>query len=384
MRIESIQIWNKFHEWEIDEINFESNLTLLVGISGVGKTQILRAIRDIQSIATGKSLNGYKWILKFASHTGNQFIWEGEFEVLEEHGKLLTSFLGDEDEDFTQKGQPQVLTELLTCNGETIFTRKDNIIDFRGQRMPKLSSNQSAMFVLKEEEVLQDAFDSFKRILFKDHTKRESGIGFSTKPIGQLKDKYKSLTEIRNSNEKLKVKAFLCSEASLPVFEEIKNRFFSIFPQVEDIRIQQIDRDDFPFRTDTTIPIISIKERGVQKWIREDFMSSGMLRTIDHICELYLINEGSILLIDEFENSLGTNCLNILTEDLIHENSGIQFIATSHHPYIINNIPYEYWKIVTRIGGHIVVKDAIDYSLGDSKQDAFIRLTKVLESQYKQ
>jgi AAA15 family ATPase/GTPase len=110
-------------------------------------------------------------------------------------------------------------------------------------------------------------------------------------------------------------------------------------------------------------------------------MSSGMLRTIIQISEIFLSNQGSVILIDEFENSLGINCIDILTDDLIHENKTLQFIATSHHPYIINNIPYEYWKIVTRQGGHIRIGNSSDYHLGKSKQDAFIQLTKILEKQ---
>jgi predicted ATPase len=128
----------------------------------------------------------------------------------------------------------------------------------------------------------------------------------------------------------------------------------------------------------------AIKENSVAQWIEESRISSGMQRVISHLCQLRLSKKGTVILLDEFENSLGTNCIDILTEDLVHENSGIQYIATSHHPYIINNIPYEYWKIVTRVGGRIIVKDATDYNLGDSKQDAFIRLTRVLESQHGQ
>ena len=106
-----------------------------------------------------------------------------------------------------------------------------------------------------------------------------------------------------------------------------------------------------------------------------------MLRTIVHLSDIFLSNDGSVILIDEFENSLGINCIDILTDDLIHENKNLQFIATSHHPYIINNIPYEYWKIVTRKGGHINIRNASDYHLGKSKQEAFLQLTKILEKQ---
>ncbi|MFM6268539.1 MAG: AAA family ATPase, partial [Dolichospermum sp.] len=116
-------------------------------------------------------------------------------------------------------------------------------------------------------------------------------------------------------------------------------------------------------------------------WIREDRMSSGMLRTLIHLSEIYLSNPGTVILINEFENSLGINCINILTDDLIHENKTLQFLATSHHPYIINNIPYEYWKIVTRKDGHINIRNASDYHLGKSKQEAFTQLMKILEKQ---
>jgi hypothetical protein len=73
--------------------------------------------------------------------------------------------------------------------------------------------------------------------------------------------------------------------------------------------------------------------------------------------------------------------MDVLADDLIHENKTLQFIVTSHHPYIINNIPYEYWKIVTRHGGNIMVGDAASYNLGKSKQNAFMQLTKILEKQ---
>ena len=120
--------------------------------------------------------------------------------------------------------------------------------------------------------------------------------------------------------------------------------------------------------------VIQIKETGVQKWIPHSRMSSGMLRTLLHIAEMYLWNEGTVILIDEFENSLGLNCIDVLTEDLIYDNNNIQFIATSHHPYIINKIPYDFWKIVTRKGSLIKTFDAKDFDFGKSHHDRFMSL----------
>ena len=110
-------------------------------------------------------------------------------------------------------------------------------------------------------------------------------------------------------------------------------------------------------------------------------MSSGMFRTFLHVSDMYLLSKGTLVLIDEFENSLGVNCINVLTEDLIFENTNLQFIATSHHPYIINKIPYEHWKIVTRKGGEIRTFDAKEFDLGASNHEKFINLINL--PQYK-
>jgi predicted ATPase len=382
MKITSLQIKNNFLGWEFDEIRFAFNLTLLVGISGVGKTQILRAIDDLQDIANGRSINGFEWKITFSTISGKEFTWEGAFAVLEVEENLLFGTVEEEEANDTGT-KPRISFEKLTTGSEVLIDRSTDETRFNGTVMPKLSSTQSMIHILKEESSIKEVVDAFKQIIFEDQTRR-GGFFASSKPINLLKEKYPNLEKIKNSNEHIRLKLFLCSQLQLKVFEDIKSRFIDVFPQVEDIKIEPMDPDDVPFRhgkDDPTIPVIFIKEKDVPKWIREDRMSSGMLRTIVHLGEIFLARDGSVILNDEFENSLGINCIDILTDDLIHENKTLQFIATSHHPYIINNIPYEYWKIVTRKGGHIQIRSASDYRLGKSKQEAFLQLTKILEKQ---
>lgn len=381
MNIRSIKIKNHYLGWEFEEIEFTSNLTLLVGVSGVGKTQILRSIEDLKDITRGRAVNGLEWSIKFTSFSGNEFLWEGKFSVNEKPENIISEKYSSLDQD--EKSRVIIEKESLKdlTKGDFIIKRTIDEILFREKETPKLSSSKSIINTLKEEDIISEVVDAFKKITLKDHTIRERGIAFSPKPIIRLKEKYDSFKKIKNSDEDIKVKLFLIYEIKLEEFSFIKERFKDIFPQIDDVKIEQVERDDIPFRSDQTIPIISIKERSVDKWIKEDRISSGMLRTFIHIAELFLSNDGSVILIDEFENSLGINCIDILTDDLIHETTNIQFIATSHHPYIINNIPYEYWKIVSRKGGYISIKNALDYKLGRSKQDAFIQLTKILERQ---
>ncbi|MCC3474574.1 MULTISPECIES: AAA family ATPase [unclassified Microcoleus] len=379
MKIISLQLKNHFLGWDFDEIKFSSNLTLLVGISGAGKTQILRGIIDLKRIANGKAINGLEWKIIFSTVSGTEFLWEGGFDTVETNE---LNFDDPEKENPDENEKSSFIYEKLISKNEVLVERNKEEIKFKNSQIPKLSSHQSMMYLLKEETVIKEAFDAVNKIEYRDHTINGLRLRSSKQSLHSIKNKYQTLESIVNSDEDIRTKLYLIYENKLDIFEAIKSRFIDVFQQIEDVRVEPFKTDDlFKGFADIFVPVISIKEKSVPKWIREDRMSSGMLRTIIHLGEIFLSNEGSVILIDEFENSLGINCIDILTDDLIHENKTLQFIATSHHPYIINNIPYEYWKIVTRQGGHIKTCNASDYHLGKSKQDAFIQLNKILEKQ---
>lgn len=379
MKIISLQLKNHFLGWDFNEINFLSNLTLLVGVSGAGKTQILRGIIDLKRIANGKSINGLEWKIIFSTVNGTEFIWEGGFDTVETNE---LNFDDPEKENPDENEKPSFIYEKLISKDEVLVERNKEEIKFKNSQIPKLSSHQSMIYLLKEETVIKEAFDALNKIEYRDHTINGLRLKSSKQSLHSIKNKYQTLESIVNSDEDIRTKLYLIYENKLDIFEAIKSRFIDVFQQIEDVRIEPFKTDDLPKGfADIFVPVISIKEKSVPKWIREDRMSSGMLRTIIHLGEIFISNEGSVILIDEFENSLGINCIDILTDDLIHENKTLQFMATSHHPYIINNIPYEYWKIVTRQGGHIRTCNASDYHLGKSKQDAFIQLNKILEKQ---
>jgi predicted ATPase len=113
--------------------------------------------------------------------------------------------------------------------------------------------------------------------------------------------------------------------------------------------------------------------------LNKNDISSGMLKTFWHLVEIYLSPKDSVILIDEFENSLGVNCLDAVTEDINDSPNQLQFIITSHHPYVINNIRPSHWKIVTRQGGNVTVISAEDFHIAKSRQKAYIDLINVLK-----
>jgi len=367
MKLLSIKFTNKEQEWEFEKIQF-FDLTLLVGVSGVGKTQVLRSIYTLKHIANGESVNGVKWELEFHTLKGNKYLWSVEFENIKSKNELIPEFFDERNE----KTKPKIIFEQLVLNDNIIIDRNLEQFKFNNNEMPKLDYTKSPIYLLKEEELIKDVYESFKLIILRYHTQKE-GVRFSQLSIEKLKNKFKTFNEIKESDLDTFHKLALIYDISKPTFEEIKSRFIEVFPQIEDIKVEPIKDDEFSsFIFEATV--IQIKEIGVQKWIPHNRMSSGMLRTLLHIAEMYLWNEGTVILIDEFENSLGLNCINVLTDDLIHDNNNIQFIATSHHPYIINKIPFDYWKIVTRKGSIIKTFDAKDFDLGKSHHDNFMSL----------
>lgn len=83
MQIKKLEYYDDEYKWKLAEVDFLPNLNLLVGVSGVGKTRILRAIYSLKSIANGASLNGVKWNVFFIADNNLEYTWSGEFETRE-------------------------------------------------------------------------------------------------------------------------------------------------------------------------------------------------------------------------------------------------------------------------------------------------------------
>jgi len=369
MKIKEITIHDHELEWHLEPIQF-SNLTLLVGVSGVGKTRILQSIMILQSIANGHSFYGLEW-QTFFSVNNEEYQWEGQFATQK------VDVLNITDKNL-EKQKVRIIREKILKNGEIIVQRNNSIIFFKEQKMPRLSPFQSIVNILNEEDIAPIQY-GFNQIFYSDHslTLEETGHIFISEYhkisifLSKI-DRDFPLEDLQKANLPTQIKLALVYNYIPDIFEKIKESFKDIFIQVENLKIEPEEGDNLPeFMED--YPIIQIKERGVNNWISQNQISSGMFRTLMHISELYLSAEGTVILIDEFENSLGVNCIDVVTE-LLLENKNRQFILTSHHPYIINKIGMEHWKIVTRRGGVVTAKDAKDYDLGKSRHQAFMQL----------
>jgi ABC-type dipeptide/oligopeptide/nickel transport system ATPase component len=369
MQIKKLEYYDDEYKWKLEEVDFLPNLNLLVGVSGVGKTRILRAIYSLKSIANGASLNGVKWNVCFIADNNLEYTWSGEFETRESSISI--------DENSEENEQVKLISEKLVCNNENVLIeRKDSEIMLNGNKTPKLSPFESVVELLKQEDQIAPVKGSLDKIISADS---ENIDRVWRLPVSIFKRFEKSsLSVLQESGLPVPIKLAILYRTLPEEFNKIKEVFISVFPNVIDVKIETVKDEDIPIALSKLLKeatTISIKEKGVKDWIEN--ISSGMMKTLMYISELYLAPENCIILIDEFENSLGVNCLDSVTE-LVLDNKKLQFIITSHHPYIINNISPAYWKIVTRKAGLIAVKDSKDFHISESRQKAFIDLIDVL------
>lgn len=236
------------------------------------------------------------------------------------------------------------------------------------KKLLKLDFAKSAVELLKAETDVKPIYDAFKQIYLLNNAFR--GIRFSAS-IGDNDEKMSDSTTLRENKVLTPLEnLFLLYKNGLSEFEQIKSDFISIFTLVEEINFSTIRLFD-----GMTVPILRIREKGVDKWIYQDEISSGMLRTLSQIITLTLAKDGDVILVDEFENGLGVNCIDKLTDQIEFADKNIQVIITSHHPYIIKHIPVQRWKIVTRDKSDVKVFTAAELHIGEhSRHDAFMQL----------
>ncbi|MFM6001005.1 MAG: AAA family ATPase, partial [Dolichospermum sp.] len=373
MKIQSFKFSNNKENWHIEEVKFES-LNLLVGGSGVGKTRILNALNLISDTAKGvnRNLDDLEWSINF-SHLGQNYRWDLKSSSTKKEEISL---------NVNDSKQTEIVYEKLVRYDDDseleILFRNDSDSKFNSEKLPKLKRTESAINLLSEEDLIIPVRQAFERLIFNFETRQQSMIGLHFDPSEITIDIEDD--EVQNYKEFFAdfppvVKAFYLQKFFPDVFNEIKEYYIDIFSEVNDVRVSSERDKDGDFML-----FFEIQENGLEDWIPQQRISSGMFRTLIFLVEVTAAPEESVILIDEFENSLGINCMAELTDFILDKSPDVQFILTSHHPYIINNIPWKTWQIVSKYGNEVRVRKASDIPALDtaSSLDKFTQLINLL------
>ena len=179
----------------------------------------------------------------------------------------------------------------------------------------------------------------------------------------------------------LSAKMFLLKEHFSDLYRVSIDAFKQVFGTLIDCDVQWSDKIQLGLLIPIGVsmapfPVFVVKEKGVKGWVALHELSSGMQKVLLIICDILSLPKGSIYIIDEYENSLGVNAIDFLPQFLLDHGESLQFLITTHHPYLINSMQVKSWKVFHRVGSKVAIKDGAEFEekYGKSKQQAFIQL----------
>lgn len=377
MKITSFSFTDLKTKWTLEETSFDA-FNLLVGVSGAGKTKIVEALKRVcaATLKSGAAPPDCVWALAF-EHKNVTYRWEAR-----------TRTSDSESPGAGKPPLPSFLMERVTAEQESLIDRTEAHFSYGEKSLPKLKSSETAILLLEEEPSLLPIRDAFRNVMFSEAVRPEE-TAFSDSqidgPAGRIRQPAKNLDHLRSTlavgNSALygglvTYTGYVVQQTLQDDWEDLQSAYCAIFPGVTKIGVERVQLPDSRSKF-----ALRIREEGFDEWIPQEHISSGMVRTLAHMIELTVAPPGSVIVIDEFENSLGINCMPPLVDFLLARAPDFQYILTSHHPYIINNLPTDTWKLVMRKGSVVRVVSARDIPAlrGASHHQAFTRLINLPE-----
>lgn len=347
---------------KIERVVFNDDITLLVGLSGVGKTQILNAIEYSLKLAVNKNLRLEPYNTTLCFQIGEEvYVWS--YRIQQDHTEDI--FESKEIKYFFD------YEKLQNIKGDILMQRTSDTIQVTGyDKVPTPKKDESLLVQYSEDAFVKPIISEMLK-LYPIEIEMDVRGAIAQESFNMFKAKIK---ESFKENEKQPFEKF--SHLPVPLKIYITKKYYpqmyaQIFSAVKEL-FMEINSIDIVEDPDREIYMVAIDVYG--KRLLQHEISNGMLKTIYYIVELITMSKNSLVLIDEFENGLGVNCIDVLAELLLGERRDLQFVITSHHPKIINQISNKKWKIIERDIATVKNFTAEEYGIMHSQHDAYFNL----------
>ena len=347
---------------KIERVVFNDDITLLVGLSGVGKTQILNAIEYSLKLAVNKNLRLEPYNTTLCFQIGEEvYVWS--YRIQQDHTEDI--FESKEIKYFF------AYEKLQNIKGDILMQRTPDTIQVTGyDKVPTPKKDESLLVQYSEDAFVKPIISEMLK-LYPIEIEMDVRGAIAQESFNMFKAKIK---ERFKENEKQPFEKFSHLPVPLKIYitkEYYPQMYAQIFSAVKEL-FMEINSIDIVEDPDREIYMVAIDVYG--KRLLQHEISNGMLKTIYYIVELITMSKNSLVLIDEFENGLGVNCIDVLAELLLGERRDLQFVITSHHPKIINQISNKKWKIIERDIATVKNFTAEEYGIMHSQHDAYFNL----------
>jgi len=349
--------------WHFSKVEFDK-VNLLVGDTATGKTRLLNTIFNLGRFSVSNEFKNGGWDITF-KHNDATYRWVLETETMKDGESGII-----QDNIWKIERQREI----------PIVGRDRTSFKFNGREVPKLSSKENSVWLLKEEELVKPIYEGFSNIMQRRFFGDElvNMTGYQTIPVNFIEKikKDRGLKRLFQAEFNLSGTLYFLSEYHKDIFNKICTLYKGIFPFIIETTLIDIRDLNKNISVIGPMPIFCIKEKGIDKWIPILDISSGMQKVLLMLTDIFVFPEEGIYLIDEYENSLGINAIDFFPSFILEVEKDIQFIVTSHHPYIINEIPVKNWYVFHRKGTEVTIKRGSELAerFGKSKQKAFIQL----------
>ena len=146
MKLDWIEFENLRTGLKIEKVSFNEDITLLVGLSGVGKTQILKAVEYSLKLAINKNLRLEPYDVSLGFRIGNkEYVWSYRIEQ-------------DTKEDFIESREIKYafIQEDLLENGKSIISRKlDKVRVIGYDKIPTPKKDESLLVQYSEDDFIR-------------------------------------------------------------------------------------------------------------------------------------------------------------------------------------------------------------------------------------
>lgn len=352
----------KDENWSFNIENL-SKLNLIIGISGIGKTKFLNSLFGMakNAVTNEIKLTG-DWKCKF--YIGNTYyLWE-----------LKTIWINDKSKVIVKK-------ERLIQQDNEIINRNNKNIIYNGSKLIQLPQNISSIALLRNEENIKPIYNGFSAMMRRDFSRDELNTNYIIESLPTISDSIlkikKDTKHIFFNNFSINTKAYLLNKYHDKKFRTLRNRLLQIFDYISDFFIKDISKiPEIRISVNLPTPILCLKEKNINKTITSPDFSSGIKKVILILIDLLVIPKEGTYLIDEYENSLGSNIIDFLPKYIMDNDIRNQLFVTTHNPYIINNFPIESWLLFSRKGSIVkgISGNKLKEKYGKSKHNHFSQL----------
>ena len=355
----------------IDRTYF-NKINLLVGVSGAGKTIILRVLSSyIDLIRKGSSVkNECNFKMNFTVDTVSS-VDTYEWSISTMQSSLVDKVTGNTAGYIVTK-------EELLRNGKMLFARDNNKLEISGYNsLPKIPLDKSTIAVFKDDNLFKDINKAFVSVIGLDEQKNayiEVPKEFYDEAFIVAKENMMSYEHMAlyMSLLPLVVRLGIARSVYAEKFNMYMDKLKEIFPYISDVKIR------LSKSTQKYVIVLCLQD---DVEVEQDRISSGIIKTMNVLAYLYFIAQNALIIVDEVENSLGINCLDDVIESIdcsVYEQNN-QAILSSHHPYIINAVDSSKWRIVSQENGHITTKSANEVGIDSKNRDGFFELINFLK-----